>query len=85
VLPGAAARVSCDVTVLIAFFMLARRVGGPERGGGGRGRGRGRGGRGRGGRRRRAQERPWGGDMDVVQHVAIISRVEYEAGLAEAL
>ena len=56
-------------------------------GGGGRGRGKGgRGGRGgRGGARKRQRNMPWQGDMDQVQHVATISRDEYQAGLYEEL
>lgn len=43
------------------------------------------GGRDKGGPRRRQRKLAWQGDMDQVQHVATISRLDYEAGLAGGL
>lgn len=54
---------------VVHFFFVGCRVGGKERGGA----------------RSRQRRLPWGGDMDQVQHVATISRADYEAGLAEEL
>lgn len=43
------------------------------------------GGKERGGPRKRQRKATWGGDMDNVQHVATISKADYEAGLVEEL
>ena len=54
----------------MCFFLVECRAGGRGRGGG---------------PKRRQRGVPWGGDMDQVQHVATISKADYEAGLAEEL